>query len=476
MAFNAFMPGEDNWMQGKPMPGQAPQMGTPAAPAMTGQPQKPRPIMNAFSKIFEIGAPEAFEAGRQKKLTQNLGNALAGGDYSGAAEMALRGGQLDAGLKLRGIADERSQAQAAEQRKAQAQGTYQLFNSLQSAQINDYAMQDPAGFERMTGMTSEEYLSAAKQMQGVGMSPDQFRQFVIQKAQAELGITPEKHEYGFTNVEGVGLVRTDPRAGTADKVVGAPRKPIEINGVLVDPETYEPVADYRTPAQTGEMTDYQRAQLAAEAAQAANGPATPEFGDTWRMREAFEKRAQGFEEAQRQYFMMGDLAKDSTGASDIALGFAFFKTIDPTSTVREGEFAAAASAMGLNAALVQNFARLDKGEKFSPQLRQDLLQAAGHAYNQQAQDIQGLYEREAAFAGRMGVDPSLIVRNPVRPTQGEGTVFRGGRVEAIPPAAVDELLQDASPDAMREFDEVFGTGQAEQILRSQGRFPSRMTF
>jgi hypothetical protein len=43
-------------------------------------------------------------------------------------------------------------------------------------------------------------------------------------------------------------------------------KPIEVNGVLVDPVTYQPVADFRTPAQTGSMTDYQRAQLEAAAA------------------------------------------------------------------------------------------------------------------------------------------------------------------------------------------------------------------
>lgn len=146
----------------------------------------------------------------------------------------------------------------------------------------------------------------------------------------------------------------------------------------------------------------------------ANQPTVPEFGDTWKMREGFEKRAQTFEESQRQYYTMQDLAKDGTGASDVALGFAFFKTIDPSSTVREGEFAQAASSMGLGATAVQMFARLDKGEKFSPELRQELLQAAGRAYDQQAMDIQGLYERESQFASSFGVDPALVARNPVR--------------------------------------------------------------
>lgn len=51
-----------------------------------------------------------------------------------------------------------------------------------------------------------------------------------------------------------------------------PARPIEVNGVLVDPVTYQPIADYRTPAQTGSMTDYQSKMLAnAQAAAKAGG-------------------------------------------------------------------------------------------------------------------------------------------------------------------------------------------------------------
>lgn len=211
-------------------------------------------------------------------------------------------------------------------------------------------------------------------------------------------------------------------------------------------------------------------------AEANAAPEGPEFGEVWRMRDAFEKRAQGFEESQRQYYMMQDLAKDATGASDVALGFAFFKTIDPSSTVREGEFAQAASSMGLGASMVQMFSRLDKGEKFSPQLRQELLKAASRAYEQQATDIQGLYQREGQFAGQYGVDPSLVVRNPVRQQGGDGTVFKGGVTARIPDAAVQELMSDPSPETMREFDAYYGEGQAQKLLASKNRAPSRIIF
>lgn len=52
-----------------------------------------------------------------------------------------------------------------------------------------------------------------------------------------------------------------------------PPEPLIINGMIVDPVTFEILGDYSTPAQRGEMTEYQRAQLAAQPGQASN-----EFG------------------------------------------------------------------------------------------------------------------------------------------------------------------------------------------------------
>jgi hypothetical protein len=42
-----------------------------------------------------------------------------------------------------------------------------------------------------------------------------------------------------------------------------------------------------------------------------------------------------------------------------------------------------------------------------------------------------------------------------------------------PPEAVQELLDNPSPNAIGEFDEVFGPGAAEQALRDAGRLEER---
>ena len=253
---NALMPG----VMSEPLPeiGAAPMRAAPMAKPV----KKRNPLVNALSAVFEYGAPEAFEAGRQKRMTRDAGNALASGNYEQAANTYLQGGDIEQGLKLRS----EGEAQATAKRQQEAQSVLSLFSQMPALQINEMAMSDPANFERMTGMTSEEYLQAAQR----SGDPEKFRQFVITKAQAELGQMPAGPAEGKV----VNNRLVDPITGEVRGDYSDPTKPIEVNGVLVDPVTYQPVADFRTPAQTGGMTEYQRAQLEADAAAAAIPKAT----------------------------------------------------------------------------------------------------------------------------------------------------------------------------------------------------------
>jgi hypothetical protein len=214
-----------------------------------------------------------------------------------------------------------------------------------------------------------------------------------------------------------------------------------------------------------------RGVKAAEAKAEAEANATPsvDFGDVKGVRETNEKRFQTFEESQRAYQSMSGLAELGTGAADIALGFAFFKTFDPNSTVREGEFAQAAGAMGLGDRAVSIFARLDKGEQFTPQLRKELVEAAGVAYNNQVADIEGLVQRESEFAGRYGINPSDITRNPVRAPANNKTT---------PPANVPP-----PPDGYDDSDVSWADAWAEMtpaeralFAPQSNTFPSRIKF
>jgi hypothetical protein len=214
---------------------------------------------------------------------------------------------------------------------------------------------------------------------------------------------------------------------TTGRVIGDYRtpetpKPIEINGQLVDPVTYQPIADFRTPeaAPRPVVTDgglvLNPTTGAVIADYRAPEPPPDTFKDERSLAAEYEKLAAPFAAVQQSYSAIQNLIADPTGASDIAAVYALFKTIDPQSTVREGEFASAAGAMGLPDQIVATLQRLDNGEFLSPQMRQNIAAVAKQYYDQQQIDFRALTDYYTGLATRHGFDPSTIIRPIMRST------------------------------------------------------------
>lgn len=231
---NALLPGEHDWLNGN----------TPSGTSMTPEPPKNRGgLMNALGAVFKYGAPEAYEQGRQRKATETMGNALAMGNYEDAAQAAFQSGNLDQGMQLRQYAQGQQAAgseQEAAMRKQQAEGTLSLFSQMQPKQVTEFAMTQPTEFERITGMTSDEYMQAGAQMRQSGRDPAEFHQFVVQKAKAELGQMPQQSEYyapvetqnGFTQFSKDG---SDPRQFEG---IAAPQEPTKYTFEQIGEEIY----------------------------------------------------------------------------------------------------------------------------------------------------------------------------------------------------------------------------------------------
>ena len=74
-----------------------------------------------------------------------------------------------------------------------------------------------------------------------------------------------------------------------------------------------------------------------------------------------------------------------TGAGDLSLVFQYMKILDPGSTVREGEFANAANAGGVDDQIVGIYNKLNDGAFLSPMQRVDFYQRAKDLYGSAAQ-------------------------------------------------------------------------------------------
>jgi hypothetical protein len=97
-----------------------------------------------------------------------------------------------------------------------------------------------------------------------------------------------------------------------------------------------------------------------------------------------------------------------TPAGDVSMIFAFMKMLDPTSVVREGEFATAEQTAGIPEQIVQQYNRALSGKRLTNNQRKAYQNEATRVfqvYQQRQAPIDAYYQ---GLAQRYGIDPSLL--------------------------------------------------------------------
>ena len=94
------------------------------------------------------------------------------------------------------------------------------------------------------------------------------------------------------------------------------------------------------------------------------------------MRDDYNKAVAPFRGVQEMYTKTLSALNRGSGAGDMAAIFSFMKTLDPRSTVREGEFALAAQVGGLRDRWLNTYDRFDKGEILPNDARRQLAEIA----------------------------------------------------------------------------------------------------
>lgn len=127
-----------------------------------------------------------------------------------------------------------------------------------------------------------------------------------------------------------------------------------------------------------------------------------------------------YREADNSFRQMQSYVRHPSAAGDLSLIFAFMKVLDPTSTVREGEFATASNAGSVDDALRNRYNRVVSGERLQPRQREDFLAQAGNIMQTRRSrfdEIEGEYRFEAE---QQGYDPARIVGGGGQPQQQRG--------------------------------------------------------
>tara|TARA_R110000744_G_scaffold58622_1_gene122326 strand:+ start:2323 stop:5637 length:3315 start_codon:yes stop_codon:yes gene_type:complete len=94
-------------------------------------------------------------------------------------------------------------------------------------------------------------------------------------------------------------------------------------------------------------------------------------------------------------------AEDNSGASDITFIFRYMKFLDPTSVVREGEFATAAEAGGIGETFANIRDKILGGSILTSDVKQEFLKVASKMYIQSIDNYKIQYAKEAKIAANL---------------------------------------------------------------------------
>lgn len=137
------------------------------------------------------------------------------------------------------------------------------------------------------------------------------------------------------------------------------------------------------------------------------GPAKPPSAAD--LRGEYIKATKDFEQASYGYGKVVQAANDPSPAGDIAMIFGFMKTLDPNSTVREGEFATAQNAGSVPERIAALYNSVVKGTRLTEPQRKDFInQAKGQfsVYQQRKQVADKFY---SGLAERNQISPQDVL-------------------------------------------------------------------
>jgi len=172
----------------------------------------------------------------------------------------------------------------------------------------------------------------------------------------------------------------------ASQLLAGKKKPIVVGDKLIDPDTFEVL--YGTPAPEG-----------------------GDFKDASAFRKEFTglPRIKSFSGVTEAYSRIVASAQDPSAAGDLALIFNYMKVLDPGSTVREGEFATAQNAGGVDARVRSLFNSVVDGTRLTAGQRADFLDRSNRLYKSQESLVLPLYEYYGNIATSRGFDPERVL-------------------------------------------------------------------
>jgi hypothetical protein len=350
---------------------------------------------------------QAAEARRREMMAEMLAQqAYDPGQYQGApipkaapVVKALEGYLL--GREMRKAREAGEKAEAEVSRSGQ-----QIIGRLMGgAPIAEPVMPDASGLDEVR--VQSQYRASPEDAMRIAMTPAGSAAMRGNPALADMLARtmekPEKSEFGTTpQYDDQGRAFVVNKAGDVRylKDVKAPAAaPAAVTPATIMRDGRKVVVDARTGAEIG---------LAPIDAPATSGPKESAEG----LRKEFTGQTSQYRGVSDAFQKIKSAALNPSAANDLSLIFGYMRALDPASTVREGEFANAQNAGGIDATIRNVYNKVASGERLTQAQRQDFLQSAYGLVESQIPNAQQTIDRYTSIAGRAGLNPEDIVSDP----------------------------------------------------------------
>ena len=124
------------------------------------------------------------------------------------------------------------------------------------------------------------------------------------------------------------------------------------------------------------------------------------------------------------------LGNNATAASDISLIYNFMRMQDPTSTVREGEYATAENARGISDTVSNMYNKVVDGTRLTQQQRQNLVDNARTLYKGRERVKNRIDQQYKNIAKKSGLDENDILLNYQEPETSTQVKFTPEEIQA----------------------------------------------
>lgn len=156
-----------------------------------------------------------------------------------------------------------------------------------------------------------------------------------------------------------------------------------------------------------------RAEAAAARAEARDSrvQGRQERQDSRQLRRDFESQegVKEYETVRSAYDRLQALTRSGSATDDTAVGFEFMKMLDPTSVVRESEYALVGQSQGIGGQALVALQRLSTGQRLTPELRRNLVETAGRVFQGRQSRYNELVQQYRGYAEEDGFDPNRVV-------------------------------------------------------------------